>query len=179
MAMNSLSKVMNMKPIEFTFSFADILCRRNDFRRDARSVGGANGKILSCAEISHDGGGGAMVRLWMSDFTGKSYFIVTVAAFFDPCFVSDIIIVPEFKLSFRYQWAYSNFNTEKIMSIMDELCSEKSLIAALCEWDLLCTAAAVCAVYEFKSRLCYEEAAPLYAHELLTNPFGDDLQNAF
>ena len=157
---------------KFEFTFADVLGRRGDFRRDIRSVGSAKGMMLSCNGIGCDDGSSVMARLWMSDLVVKRHSIITVAAFFDPCFVFDTIIVPELKLSFFYRWGYTDFNTEKIMSLMDELAAKHSS-TSLCEPDLLRAAAAVCAVYEFSRRLHYEEPDASIPHEVLPDHFGD------
>jgi len=161
-----------MKSILFSFSFADILSRRNDFYRDIRSVGDAKGQILTCHNIVHENADNIVAGLWMSDCSGKRYSVISLAAFFDPCYVCDVIIIPELKLSFRYQWDCSDFYTEKVMSIIDDLCREKTSDITLCEWDLLCAAAAVCAVYEFRERLCFVDAVNSMMCELLEDKSG-------
>jgi len=161
-----------MKSALFSFSFADILNRRNDFYRDIRSVSSAKGQILACRDMDLEYTGNIIVSLWMSDCSGTRYSVMTLAAFFDPCYVSDVIIIPELKLSLRYQWNCIDFNTERVMSVIDGLCREKTSDTALCEWDLLCAAAAICAAYEYKERLCYIDIGDSKACEILTNQFG-------
>ena len=162
-----------MKSAEFSFSFADILNRLGGFSRDIGTVGDAKGRLLSCRRIDPEYGGNIMARLWMSDFACRRYYIMSVTVFFDPLYEKDIIIIPEFKLSFRYQWNCSDFRTDKVMSIVDELCNAKVSDSYLCEWQLMCVAVAVCAVYVHVDRLSYETPEFDMARELLEDPYGD------
>jgi hypothetical protein len=167
-----------MLPMPFTglsFTFADILGRRGDFRGDIRSVGAAHGQIISQDGLDPDDDSYLVSRLWISNATGKRHTIMTVGILLDHCFEFDTVIVPEYKLSFRYPWGHADFHTDKLMAILDGLYGAKTSVTALCEWDILCVAAAVCAVYEFHLRLHYE-ANPPEAIELLNGQSDDDFQ---
>jgi len=154
-----------MDAYEFTFAIDDILSRRGDFLRDIRSASGVKGHIAECKPLSAEDAGNINARLWMPSFSGDRYYVLTVTAFFDPCLVLDIIIVPEFKLSFYYSWDNADFNTEKLMSVIDKLCKAKASDAELHEWVYLSVAAAVCAVYEHMGRIRFVEPDSDIAHE--------------
>ena len=145
-----------MESTEYTFTFADILSRRGDFYRDIRSVGNVEGYILTCRCINEENDYGIAVRLWMPGPVGKTYAIMTVIAFFDPGYISDIIIIPEYKIAFYYHWGRDHFRTDKIMSIIDVIYYKKSTNITLYEWNFLSIAAAVCAVYEYRGRLRFD-----------------------
>jgi hypothetical protein len=161
-----------MKSAKFNFKCADILSRRGDFIRDIRSVCDLNGQIFDCERIFSEDGNYIIARLWISGVTGNSHSTLTVAAFFDPSYDADIIIVPEFKLAFRYQWDGKNFNTEKVMLIMDKICCSKLSDHNLHEWNLLCIAASVCAVYDYVGRLEFGGFESGILHEFLIEPMG-------
>jgi len=156
-----------MGSYEFTFAVDDILARRGDFLRDIRSVSGAKGHIIECSKKNEENIEKINAKLWMPNFSGDRYSIMTVAALFDSNYDMDIIIVPEFKLSFYYRWGGADFNTEKVMLIMDELCKAKSADPELYEWVYISVAAAVCAVYEHVGRLSFIKPKSDIAYECL------------
>ena len=145
-----------MKLSQYTFSFSDALTRHGTFPGDIRVAGDAKGQILECREIDPEYDGNIIARLWMPDVTGRKNSIMTLAVFFDPLYGADTVIIPEFQLAFCYQWGCENFNIDKVMSTINGLCGVKILDASLDEWQLICAAAAVCAVYEHVGRLCIE-----------------------
>ena len=147
-----------MKPFDFLFS--DALGRRGDFRRDIRSVGAAKGAIVDFSQVTGGDDCIFFIRLSLPFVSLSGFTNITMAIFPDPCFQSDTIVIPELNVAFYYLWDNIDFSTAKIMSVIDTLCYEKSGDSSLSEWDLLCIAAAVCAVYEYMDRLQYNAPPP-------------------
>ena len=147
-----------MKEAVFKFSYADILSRRGDFSRDIRTVGNAKGEIISCHLINDGDDFGPVTACFnMTDYSGKRFSIISLTAFFDRSFVCDTIIIPELKLAFLYHWGISNFNTGKLLRILDEACYRNPAFLDMGEHAFLTAAAAVCALYEWYGRSNFDE----------------------
>ena len=156
------------------FAFSDILSQRGDFYRDIRTVGDVSGTILEC-RAGQNSADYVQARLWMPEVLGAKYFVMTLIAFLDPCFEADTLIVPEFNLSLNYKWGLANFKTEKIITALESLNEVKPAGTDLCEWDIICVSAAVCAVYEHIGRINYCEPKSWMAYEYIDSCPGFDL----
>ena len=156
----------------FDFTFADVLSRGGAFPGDVRSAGDSMGAIASLRWIGAEEEGRAVARLRMHGFAGKRRVGLTVAAFLDPLFEADLVIVPEFRLSFYYRWGCMDFCAANLMPAIYALSRAKRCDSSIGEWELLAAAAAVCAVYGHLGRIDYEAPSGGKAVELVADGFG-------